>query len=200
MISLLPGKPLTEPPSPLFYACLWGTEVRSDEERLQRNHHAILHVFVQISKDGPNGTLSQRPDLPDYQDICAFSFYAGARLDAPGVKIKRGALSKLDLRIEAVYTDPPGTTVRQGGTPYCRVPVSCYARGHSSWLSSSAIKSAVVLLLLSIWFPLQHFMRASFLFVRMLGVFYTLHHLGLKRISLLEQLVNTLGVRSWDVG
>jgi hypothetical protein len=115
----------------------------------------------------------------------------------PGSRL---SVSKLDQRIEAVYTDPPGTTVRQGGTPYCRVPVSCYARGHSSWLSSSAIKSAVVLLLLSIWFPLQHFMRASFLFVRMLGVFYTLHHLGLKRISLLEQLVNTLGVRSWDVG
>ncbi len=30
----------------LFYARLWGTKMRSDEERLQRNHHAIPDVFI----------------------------------------------------------------------------------------------------------------------------------------------------------
>ena len=30
----------------LFFARLWGTKMRSDEERLQRNHHAIPDVFI----------------------------------------------------------------------------------------------------------------------------------------------------------
>jgi len=29
-----------------FYARLWGTKMRGDEERLQRNHHAIPDVFI----------------------------------------------------------------------------------------------------------------------------------------------------------
>ena len=29
-----------------FYSRLWGTKMRSDEERLQRNHHAIPDVFI----------------------------------------------------------------------------------------------------------------------------------------------------------
>lgn len=58
------------------------------EKRLQWNHHAISDVFIYVSKNGPNRPLSPRPDLPDYQNICSFSFYAGARLDARGVKIE----------------------------------------------------------------------------------------------------------------
>ena len=47
---------------------------------------------------------------------------------------------------------------------------------------------------------LRHFMRANFRLVSVPGVFHALHRFGLERVSLLEQLVHTLGIRTLDVG
>jgi len=47
---------------------------------------------------------------------------------------------------------------------------------------------------------LGHFMCANFPLVGILGVFHALHHVGLERVSLLEQLVHTLRIRTLDVG
>src|ERR1700740_2332479 len=41
-----------------------------------------------------------------------------------------------------------------------------------------------------------HLMRANFPLVSALGVFHALHHLGLERVSFLEQLVHTFRVGS----
>src|SRR5579864_5167267 len=62
---------------------------QSHEKGLQLNHHAIPDVFIEISEDRPNRTLSPRPDLPDYQDLGTTRFNAGARLYGRGVKIER---------------------------------------------------------------------------------------------------------------
>src|SRR5580704_1051157 len=43
-------------------------------------------------------------------------------------------------------------------------------------------------------------MRANFPFVSVPGVFYALHHVGLERVPLLEQLVYTLRIRTLDIG
>ena len=53
-------------PLALYYAPLWRTKMRSDEKRLQRNHHTISDVFIYVGEDGPNRMLSPRPNLPDY--------------------------------------------------------------------------------------------------------------------------------------
>ena len=44
----------------------------------------------------------------------------------------------------------------------------------------------------------RHFMRANFALVSVPGVFHARHHLGLERVSLLEQLVHTLRIRTLD--
>ena len=44
---------------------------------------------------------------------------------------------------------------------------------------------------------LRHFMRANFPLVRILGVFHALHHIGLERVSFLEQLVHALRIRTF---
>lgn len=109
----------TEP----FYARLWGSKMRRDEERLQRNHYAIRDVFMKVGEDGPNRTLSPRADVPDYQDVCASSINAGARLDARGVKIewyrvdipgiKRLRRSPdMDLPVIRLHSDGEVVTVR----------------------------------------------------------------------------------------
>src|SRR5882762_849829 len=43
-------------------------------------------------------------------------------------------------------------------------------------------------------------MRANFPLVSVLGVFDALYHVGLERVSFLEQLVHTLRIRTFDVG
>src|SRR3981081_918163 len=43
-------------------------------------------------------------------------------------------------------------------------------------------------------------MRANFPLVSVIGVFHALHHVGLERVSFLEQLVHTLRIRTLDVG
>src|SRR5712692_1328954 len=43
-------------------------------------------------------------------------------------------------------------------------------------------------------------MRANFPLGSVLGFFHALHHLGLERVSFLEQLVHTLRIRTLDVG
>src|SRR5467141_1083192 len=47
---------------------------------------------------------------------------------------------------------------------------------------------------------LRHLMRANFPLVSVLGVFDALYHVGLERVSFLEQLVHTLRIRTFDVG
>jgi hypothetical protein len=47
---------------------------------------------------------------------------------------------------------------------------------------------------------LRHLVCANFLLVGFPGVFHALHRLGLERVSLLEQLVHTLRIRTLDVG
>src|SRR6266850_4864968 len=47
---------------------------------------------------------------------------------------------------------------------------------------------------------LRHLMRVNFPLVSVIGVFHALHHVGLERVSFLEQLVHTLRIRTLDVG
>jgi hypothetical protein len=47
---------------------------------------------------------------------------------------------------------------------------------------------------------LRHLMRANFLLIRVPGVFHARHYVGLERVSLLEQLVDTLRIRTFDAG
>src|SRR6266481_10165919 len=47
---------------------------------------------------------------------------------------------------------------------------------------------------------LRHLMCAHFPLVSVPGVLHALHHVGLERVSFLEQLVHTLRIRTFDVG
>src|SRR6266566_9461975 len=47
---------------------------------------------------------------------------------------------------------------------------------------------------------LRHLMRANFLLISVPGVFHALHYVSLKRVSFLEQLVDTLRIRTFDAG
>ena len=47
---------------------------------------------------------------------------------------------------------------------------------------------------------LRHLMRANFLFIGVPGVFHDRHYVGLERVSFLEQLADTLRIRTFDAG
>src|SRR6266446_2141724 len=47
---------------------------------------------------------------------------------------------------------------------------------------------------------LRHLMRANFPLVSVIGVFDALHHVGLERVPFFEQLVDTLRIRTLDIG
>jgi len=47
---------------------------------------------------------------------------------------------------------------------------------------------------------LRHLMRANFPLVTVIGIFHAFNHVGLERVSFLEQLVDTLRIRALGVG
>jgi hypothetical protein len=47
---------------------------------------------------------------------------------------------------------------------------------------------------------LRHLVRANFAFVGISGIFHALHHLGLERVSFLEQFVHAFRIRAFQVG
>src|SRR5207244_9368306 len=47
---------------------------------------------------------------------------------------------------------------------------------------------------------LRHLVRENFLLISVPSVFHARHYVGLERVSFLEQLVNTLRIRTLDAG
>src|SRR5712692_6603377 len=47
---------------------------------------------------------------------------------------------------------------------------------------------------------LRHLVRANFLLISVPGVFDARHYVGLERVSFIEQLVDTLRIRTFDAG
>jgi hypothetical protein len=64
----------------------------------------------------------------------------------------------------------------------------------------AAADSLIFIAILARNIILRDFVRVNFSLVGVAGVLHALHCLGLERVSFLEQLVHTLGIRTFNAG
>jgi predicted RNA binding protein YcfA (HicA-like mRNA interferase family) len=67
-------------------------------------------------------------------------------------------------------------------------------------VTAAAVHSLILIAVLAGNIILGDFVRVNFSFVGVAGVLHALHRLGLERVSLLEQLVHTLRIRTFEAG
>jgi len=65
---------------------------------------------------------------------------------------------------------------------------------------AGAVRSLIFIAVLAGNIILRDFVGVNFALVGVIGVLHALHRFGLERVSFLEQLVDTLGIRTFDAG